>query len=200
MLHTKFQGHRLLGSGEEDFFSDFYHIWAWRPFWSCDQHRLTNFCYPIPRRLHYEIWLQLAQWFQRRRCLKMLTYTHTYIHTRIHTYTHTYIHTYTHIYTYIHEAFLYYQLRRAKKKLLPKERIYIQRRNENFSGELLYRPCPWYPYGKNLKNSSSLEPHGRRPGNLVCSIECSSTTMFVQITTSSHFLGCFWSDPFHTCR
>ena len=31
MLHTKFHGNRLAGSGEEDFLKGFYHIWAWRP-------------------------------------------------------------------------------------------------------------------------------------------------------------------------
>ena len=133
----------------------------------------------------------------------MLTYTHTNIHTRIHTYIHThihtYIHTYTHIYTYIHEAFLYYQLRRAKKKLLSKERIYIQWRNENFSVVSSSISMPMIPiYCKNLKKSSSLEPHGRWPGNLVCSIGCSSTTMFVQIITIGwpwHILwrGQIWS-------
>ena len=34
MLHTKFHGNRSTGSGEENF--EGYHIWAWRPSWSCD--------------------------------------------------------------------------------------------------------------------------------------------------------------------
>ena len=38
-------------------------------------------------------------------------------------------------------------------------------------------------YGENLKKSSSLEPKGRWPWNLVCSIGCSSTTKFVQVIT-----------------
>ena len=135
MLDTKFQGHRLLGSGEEDFVLDFYHIWAWRPIWSCDQHCLTNFSSPIPRRLHYEIWLQSAQWFQTRRFLKMLTYTHTYthIHTYIHTHTHTFIYTYTHIYTYMYEAFLYYQLTYEPKGSGELKRSFFQRKEFIFS-------------------------------------------------------------------
>ena len=36
----------------------------------------TIFSFPVPRRFHYEIWLQSVQWFQRRKCLKMLTYIH----------------------------------------------------------------------------------------------------------------------------
>ena len=44
MLHTKFQGHRPLGSGEEGF----YHIWAWRPSWSCDQDCFNKFLFPHP--------------------------------------------------------------------------------------------------------------------------------------------------------
>ena len=36
MLHTKFHENRPAGS--EKIFSGFYHIWAWRPSWSCDLH------------------------------------------------------------------------------------------------------------------------------------------------------------------
>ena len=38
MLHTKFQGHQSIGSGEEDFLG-FYHIWALRPGWLYDPTR-----------------------------------------------------------------------------------------------------------------------------------------------------------------
>ena len=41
MQHTKFQGHRPFGSGEEDVLR-FYHIWAWRPPWTCDLDRLNT--------------------------------------------------------------------------------------------------------------------------------------------------------------
>ena len=41
-------------------------------------------------------------------------------------------------------------------------------------------------YGKNLQESSSPEPKGRWPWNLVCSIGCLSTTKFIQMMT----LGC----------
>ena len=44
-------------------------------------------------------------------------------------------------------------------------------------------------YGKNMKNSSSLEPKGRWPWKFVCSIGHSSTTKFVQMMT----LGWHWS-------
>ena len=37
MLHTKFYGNWPTGSGED------YHIWAWRPSWSCDQHHVIRF-------------------------------------------------------------------------------------------------------------------------------------------------------------
>ena len=40
---------------------------------------------------------------------------------------------------------------------------------------------PIHVYGKNMKNSSSLEPKGRWPWKSVCSIKCSSTTKFVQM-------------------
>ena len=51
MLHTKFQDHRTSGSGEEEF-KGFYHIWAWRPSWSCDQDHLYKNGSPFPWRLH----------------------------------------------------------------------------------------------------------------------------------------------------
>ena len=38
-------------------------------------------------------------------------------------------------------------------------------------------------YGKNLKKSSSPEPKGRWPWNLVCIIGCSNTTKFAQMMT-----------------
>ena len=44
-------------------------------------------------------------------------------------------------------------------------------------------------YGKNLKKSSSLEPKGWWPWNLVCIIGCSSTTKFAQMMT----LGWPWT-------
>ena len=46
MLHIKFRENRLVGSEEEDFLKDFYHIWASRPSWSCDQHDANNFSFP----------------------------------------------------------------------------------------------------------------------------------------------------------
>ena len=43
MLHTKFRGNRPAGSRED--FEGFYHIWAWRPSWSCDQHHVIKFSF-----------------------------------------------------------------------------------------------------------------------------------------------------------
>ena len=55
------------------FLKGFYHIWAWRPSWSCDQDHLNKLSFPHPKESPYEISVQLAQLFQRRRYLKMLT-------------------------------------------------------------------------------------------------------------------------------
>ena len=49
-------------------------------------------------------------------------------------------------------------------------------------------------YGKNVKNSSSLESKGRWPWKFVCCIKCSSTTKFVQMMTLS------WPWPIFTTR
>ena len=64
---------------------------------SCHFGHLLQVSFPRPKEAPYEIWLQSAQWFQRRRCLKMLTYTHTP----------------THIWTT--EAYLYYKLTNGSK-------------------------------------------------------------------------------------
>ena len=69
MLHTKFEGHQPIGFREEDFLR-FYHIWAWRPSWSCDQVHFNILSFPHPTEAPYEIWLWLAEWFLRRWCLK----------------------------------------------------------------------------------------------------------------------------------
>ena len=42
------------------------HMGVGRPSWSCDPD-------PKPMEASHEIWLQSAQWFQRKRCLKILT-------------------------------------------------------------------------------------------------------------------------------
>ena len=42
MQQTKFRGYQPAGSGEEDF-EGFHQIWAYSPFWSCDQHHGYKF-------------------------------------------------------------------------------------------------------------------------------------------------------------
>ena len=56
MLHAKFQDYRASGSGEEVFFKDFYHIWAWRPSWSGDLYHLYKLFFPLPKEAPHEIW------------------------------------------------------------------------------------------------------------------------------------------------
>ena len=65
MLHTKFRENRPAGSGEEDFFECFYHmyIWAWRPSWSFDPDAANKLSFPYPRRLHIKLCFDLASGF-----------------------------------------------------------------------------------------------------------------------------------------
>ena len=42
MLHIKFQGNWVSGSGEEDFLR-FLPLWAWWPSWSCDLDQIYKF-------------------------------------------------------------------------------------------------------------------------------------------------------------
>ena len=55
---------------EKKIYLGFYHIWAWWPSWSCDQDHLSKHLFPHPIEAPYEIWIWLALWFLRRRCLK----------------------------------------------------------------------------------------------------------------------------------
>ena len=54
MLHVKFPENRPARSGEEDF-SGFYHIWAWRPSWSCGPDFMINFSPPLSRDAPHKI-------------------------------------------------------------------------------------------------------------------------------------------------
>ena len=65
MLHTKFQGHRPFGSGEEYFLMFLPYIGM-----AAILALLNKLSFPHPVEAPYEIWLQSAQWFLRRRCLK----------------------------------------------------------------------------------------------------------------------------------
>ena len=51
----------------------FYHIWAWRPSWSCDLDFLYTHWSPLPIDASCKIWLWLAKRFQRRRSLRLWT-------------------------------------------------------------------------------------------------------------------------------
>ena len=51
MLHTKFRENRPASSGNR-FLKGFYHIWAWRPSWSCDPDGTNKISFPLPKRLH----------------------------------------------------------------------------------------------------------------------------------------------------
>ena len=73
MLHTKSQGHRPSGSGEEDFWRVFTIYGRGGHLGHVTKTIWTKFCSHHPKESPYEIWVQLAQLFQRRRCLKMLT-------------------------------------------------------------------------------------------------------------------------------
>ena len=59
MIHTKFQGHWSTGSGED--FYVFYHIWAWRPCWSCDPTNLYKLSFLFSFKLLCEFWSTLYE-------------------------------------------------------------------------------------------------------------------------------------------
>ena len=55
MLHIKFHENQPACSGKEVFLSVFYHIWAWRPSWSCDPDFAIKFSSPLPRDAPHKI-------------------------------------------------------------------------------------------------------------------------------------------------
>ena len=55
MLHTKFRENRPAGSGEGRFLKSFYHIWAWRPSWSCDLDAANKLSFPLPKEASHKI-------------------------------------------------------------------------------------------------------------------------------------------------
>ena len=54
MLHAKFQDHRTSGSRGEDF-KGFYHIWAWRPSWSCELYHLNKLLFPFAKEAQHNM-------------------------------------------------------------------------------------------------------------------------------------------------
>ena len=51
MLHTKFRRKRPVGSGQEEFFKGFYHIWA------CDPDAANKLSFRLSKEAPHKIWL-----------------------------------------------------------------------------------------------------------------------------------------------
>ena len=65
MLHTKFQGHRSIDSGEEDFFKDFTIYGHGLHVGHVTQLICINFSFPFSFKLSYEFWFQIAQFLRK---------------------------------------------------------------------------------------------------------------------------------------
>ena len=42
---------------EKKIFKGFYHIWAWRPYWSCDPDATNKILFLLPKEAPHKIWL-----------------------------------------------------------------------------------------------------------------------------------------------
>ena len=69
MGHTNFQGNRPFGSRDV---LGFYHIWVWRPSWSCDLDRLIKLSFYHLMEASHKNWPQSTKQFLRKRNLNML--------------------------------------------------------------------------------------------------------------------------------
>ena len=45
----------------------FYHIWARRPFWSCDQRHVIKFSFPCRRKFTCKFWFKMTQWYLKKK-------------------------------------------------------------------------------------------------------------------------------------
>ena len=52
MRHTNFRWKSVHQFRSGRFLKGFYHIWAWRPSWWCDHHRVKKFSFPSSESLH----------------------------------------------------------------------------------------------------------------------------------------------------
>ena len=66
MLHTKFQGHRFIGSGEEDFFKVFTIYGHGGHVGHVTQTHLYKFSFLFSLKLSFEFWFQIAKLFLRK--------------------------------------------------------------------------------------------------------------------------------------
>ena len=61
MIHAKFQELLVL---EKKIFEGFYHVWAWRPSWSCDLDHLYKLLCHFPREAPHKYWLDWPSGFR----------------------------------------------------------------------------------------------------------------------------------------
>ena len=74
MLTAKFHDHRTIRSVGEDF-EGVYHIWAWRPSWSCDLDHLYKLSFPLPKGLHMKSGLIGQEDLEKKFYCKEWSYT-----------------------------------------------------------------------------------------------------------------------------
>ena len=63
------------------FLKAFNHTWAWQLSWLSDSD-VNKLLFPQPMEAPYEIWLWLAQWFLRRRCLKSMFFFPVWVYVK----------------------------------------------------------------------------------------------------------------------
>ena len=63
---------------EKKIFEGFYHIWTWRPSWSCDLDHLYKLSLPLPKEAPHEIWLWLAKRVLDRKIFENGLHIHVY--------------------------------------------------------------------------------------------------------------------------
>ena len=65
-LPSQYREISVMNLNDVRFLKYFYHIWAWQPSWSCDQHFVDEFSFTCTYKLAFKIWLKMGQWFLRK--------------------------------------------------------------------------------------------------------------------------------------
>ena len=57
---------------EKKILKGFFHIWAWRPSWSCDPDATNKLSFPLPKEALHKIWLEFVEAVLEKKMFKIV--------------------------------------------------------------------------------------------------------------------------------